>query len=510
MRYYDILISGAPPSFPSTPNGMTWSSHPLGDNTADPGAQEIIMSIEMQDSTYPTEKSVLEIKGVSWEQIKDNGQLIGKFIKVYAGMKPGLPIATSQSVHVGQLFQGRIVNSYGNWEGTEMSIALQFGTGMLEQSPSSNGQPSSGQSSDGQSSDGNPTPQIQYMREIEKYRYKRTGFRSIDRMPYPRGRTSRQPVVGVTDIANGGNGGGVGGGFDLSGFGVFQGLAGGFFGGGTPGLSKPLNLIHNMMPNMKLADAIHATLSRVFPQAKLNINISPLLKLNYQDAGMYQTMDQYASYIQKLSNSILGVKNYSGVHMSSHGNQIDVWDTSITSIEQGIISVIDLIGQPTWIEQQWIHVKTVLRPDLHINDIVELPQGIGMVGVGPNVNFLGQSPQRTNLSYSGKFRIFKIVHEGDFRSPHGQDWCTNYEMEPLNTETDQSKAADNAQKVDQQQNPNNAPVTNNPPAAPGDITPGDLPGVQSRWPLGVIPPQPNIRSPNAPLGSIFKRSVRRY
>lgn len=195
--------------------------------------------------------------------------------------------------------------------------------------------------------------------------------------------------------------------------------------------------------------------------------------------------------------------------MSSHGNQIDVWDTSILPIEEGIISVVDLIGQPTWIEQQWVHVKTVLRPDLHINDIVTLPATI--FGVGQGVNFLGQSPQRDNLSYSGKFRIFKILHEGDFRSPHGQDWCTNYEMEPLNAETDQSKAADNANNVDQQQNPNNAPVTNNPPAAPGDITPGDLPGVQlQRFPLGVVPPQPNIRSPVVSFGSLFKRSPRKF
>jgi hypothetical protein len=258
---------------------------------------------------------------------------------------------------------------------------------------------------------------------------------------------------------------------------------------------------------MPLSSAIRETLSRAFPQAKLNINISPLLKLNYQDAGMYGNMNQYAAYIHSFSNSILGVKGYSGVHMSAHDNQIDVWDTSRIPIESGIISVTDLIGQPTWIEQQWIHVKTVLRPDLHINDVVTLPPTI--VGVQQGVNFLGQSPQRSNLSYSGKFRIFRVLHEGDFRSPHGQDWCTNYEMEPVNTETEQSKAADTVEKSNQQQNPTNTPPTTNPPAAPGDITPSDLPAVQMRKSsLWVFPRVPNVQPPAAPFGSMFKRSSR--
>jgi hypothetical protein len=40
--------------------------------------------------------------------------------------------------------------------------------------------------------------------------------------------------------------------------------------------------------------------------AQLNIKISQGLKLAYQDAGMYQSMAQYAVYIKKLSHSILG------------------------------------------------------------------------------------------------------------------------------------------------------------------------------------------------------------
>jgi hypothetical protein len=89
-----------------------------------------------------------------------------------------------------------------------------------------------------------------------------------------------------------------------------------FFGGGGSGagggLAVPLNFIHNMMPNMPLSSAIQETLGKVFPNADLKVLISSALKLGYQDSGMYQNLTQYASYIKKLSHSIMGTGDTRG------------------------------------------------------------------------------------------------------------------------------------------------------------------------------------------------------
>jgi hypothetical protein len=304
----------------------------------------------------------------------------------------------------------------------------------------------------------------------------------------------------------------------MSGFGVdTPGQGGDLFGGGIPGLSAPLNLIHNLMPNMPLSSAIQETLGKAFPGANISTNIHPGLKLPYQDAGMYQNMKQFAGYIKNLSQSILVTKNYGGVHMSSHGNNIDVWDGTQPPINTGLVSVIDLIGQPGWIDQQRVHVKCVLRADLHINDSFTLPPGIPMLQ-SADANVLGAggaaSPQRGHVTVEGMvFRIYKILHVGDFRSPHGADWSTNYEAQVASESgltppgTDPGTSVTNS---NQNQNPNNSPTNQDsplPPAQPSDLPTIGNPNPQSR----VFPVLPYDRQSKIVFGSVYnRRSVRRY
>jgi hypothetical protein len=205
-----------------------------------------------------------------------------------------------------------------------------------------------------------------------------------------------------------------------------NGITTSLFGGGGGGLSliKPLNLIHNLMPNMPLKDGIQQTLSKAFPKAKLNILIREGLKLAYQDAGMHQNLDQYSQYIQKLSNSIAGTKNYLGVHMSSHSDTIDVWDGT-TPVTEGVISNIDLIGQPTWIDINKISIKTVLRADLHVGGTVTLPPTL--INVTEQSTQAWTSEQKATITFTGSFLITKVLHIGDFRNPDGSSWSSNYE-----------------------------------------------------------------------------------
>jgi hypothetical protein len=110
-----------------------------------------------------------------------------------------------------------------------------------------------------------------------------------------------------------------------AGLGPASGIVSQIFGGGGT-IANPLNLIHNMMPNMPLSAAIQQTLKTAFPGAKINMSISPGMLLPTQDAGMYQSLTQYAAYINQLSQSILKIPGYTGIQMSSHGTSLDIWD----------------------------------------------------------------------------------------------------------------------------------------------------------------------------------------
>jgi hypothetical protein len=207
--------------------------------------------------------------------------------------------------------------------------------------------------------------------------------------------------------------------------GVISSFFGGGGGGPGSGLAAPLNFIHNLQPNKPLSSAIQETLSKVFPSAEIRMRISPLLKLAYQDAGMYQNFTQYASFIKNLSHSILGIKGYAGINFLAIGNKITVTDfTQKGGVTQ--ISVLDLIGQPTWINQNQCEITCVLRGDLQPDDIIQLPQNI-MYAIGQGGGAIAGNPdQRNQLSFSGTFRIVQMHHTGDFRNPDGVQWSTHY------------------------------------------------------------------------------------
>src|SRR5215831_9103925 len=125
MRYYSVAIAGAPASFPVRyDGGAQWGTEVNGRH--DPGAQQVEFQIEELRPDLPNSESTLTVQGVTFQQIKDTGFLIGKPIAVFGGMRPGLPIATAQAPKAGLLMQAQIIRAWGNWIGTEMSIGMTF------------------------------------------------------------------------------------------------------------------------------------------------------------------------------------------------------------------------------------------------------------------------------------------------------------------------------------------------------------------------------------------------
>ncbi len=425
MRYYDIRLAGGGGMY-----GSGWTSHP-GGNVADPGAQEILMNLEVFNATDDAANSMaaspdstIEIKGVSWEQIKHSNELVRQPVSVYGGMKPGLELATLQSRNAGQLVTGTISRTWGSWVGTEMSLGMSFiavashasmegaglSSGLTGSATAGTAAPSAGGTS--------ATPS---MLEAQTFRTNRTGFRSLDRRGFARGRSpSVSPHFDLGSIGT------LVGGLGSLGSGTssFGGIVSSLVGAGVPGLTQPLNLIHNMMENMPLSGAIAQTLSTAFPQLAAKIAISPMLKLNYQDAGVYQNIQQYAAYILNLSRSILGAKNYLGVHVAVDKNKAIIYDGTIP-LASGTVDAIDLIGQPTWIDYNIIEVKVVMRSGFMIGGKITIPPGTLINFAGPGSVIQNNTQQRIHVTMEGiTGTIIKINHIGDFRNPDGNYWCT--------------------------------------------------------------------------------------
>ena len=120
MRYYDIAISD-----PKSGSILKhYSSHPGGG--FDPGALRVELDIPVTTFDTVIGSGNARVWGVSIQDIGQASDLNMKNIIVSAGMKQGLPLANpAQS---GVIVQGIILQAFGNWQDTNMTLDLQIGS----------------------------------------------------------------------------------------------------------------------------------------------------------------------------------------------------------------------------------------------------------------------------------------------------------------------------------------------------------------------------------------------
>jgi hypothetical protein len=115
-RYYDITL---------TPEGASkpvrrWTSHPNG--VFDPGALNVEFDIPVTTYGTPVGGQSITIEGVPLADLLQAQQFAGMKFSMKGGMLAGLPLANPKQsglITVGQVFQ-----TFGNWEGTEMTLDL--------------------------------------------------------------------------------------------------------------------------------------------------------------------------------------------------------------------------------------------------------------------------------------------------------------------------------------------------------------------------------------------------
>jgi len=128
MRYYDLSLYKPDDKDTKTPI-YTWTSHPKG--KFDPCALGISFDAMVCSMDTPAGGTPIRLTGIHQEDLKQstrfgqhidsNGKLQPGLLAVLkGGMEQGLPLANP--AQKGVLLRGQILQSFGNWEGTDMTL----------------------------------------------------------------------------------------------------------------------------------------------------------------------------------------------------------------------------------------------------------------------------------------------------------------------------------------------------------------------------------------------------
>ena len=127
MRYYDIQIFDPSKDGKSDVLLKQYSSHKNG--AYNPGALMIEFDILRFGESTPHGETHLTIWGIGPKEMQQARQdLFGKRIKIFLGMKQGLPLAGKFKAP-GLVLDGTINKVFGNWQGTDLRLDFVIVTG---------------------------------------------------------------------------------------------------------------------------------------------------------------------------------------------------------------------------------------------------------------------------------------------------------------------------------------------------------------------------------------------
>ena len=189
--------------------------------------------------------------------------------------------------------------------------------------------------------------------------------------------------------------------------------------------SQPGNFSFMWKKGQKLGDVVTQVLQTAFQQQgySVSLNISSNLVLTQDESGVYETLQQFASYVKGVSQDIMG-GIYPGVSITLSNNVLKVYDG--TQAGDPLISIAqqDLIGQVTWLDAFTIQFNTVLRSDIQVGTIVKLPELAGAQAVtGTN----SQSNARAKNTFQGTWTVSFMRHVGNSRAPDAQSWISTFQ-----------------------------------------------------------------------------------
>jgi hypothetical protein len=310
LRYYEISLT---PQGSTTPTRV-WNSHPNG--IRDPGALNVMFDMPILPYGTPAGGQSITIEGISLQDLTQAQQFAGQTLTMKAGMKaPGLPLINPNQA--GTILSGLVFQSFGNWEGTEMTLDLVL-----------------------------------------------------------------YPSIYTSD--------------------------------------NPGNLTLIWPQGERLSDALLHCLQVAYPNFPITITISPDYVNDHDEHHASTTLEDLAMFVGDYTEQQFNRR----VDISIQRGEVIVYDSTY---KPGPIqfNFTDFVGQPTWIEPNTIQIKTVLRADIGLGDIVKMPEGLqNAPGVITTTGASLPSSIKYKSTFQNTFTVIESRAVGNFRSPDGASWCS--------------------------------------------------------------------------------------
>jgi hypothetical protein len=188
--------------------------------------------------------------------------------------------------------------------------------------------------------------------------------------------------------------------------------------------ASPANLTFTWAKGTTLDNDIKQTLQTAYPDSQVDVKIMSLTATQ-DEVGCYNTMEEFASFVLDLSQTLNTDPSYGGVQVARHGKVIEVSDGTIAPDTKNILFQ-DLIGQPTWIGPSKIQFNCPIRADIAVGDRIQMPKAV------TTATQAEQSAQAADRSqFQGQFTVAMVRHVGRFREPHAESWITTFNANAL-------------------------------------------------------------------------------
>ncbi|WP_230951900.1 hypothetical protein [Burkholderia cepacia] len=191
-------------------------------------------------------------------------------------------------------------------------------------------------------------------------------------------------------------------------------------------LDNPGNIVLNWKAAQPLGPALTNALQVAYPGVPIQMSISDRLVQNHDEVHFSATLQELAMFIQGITRGHFLGTDYGGVRVTLSSGRFLIWDDTFEP-PQIQIEFKDLIGQPTWVENNVMVFKTVLRSDLQVGARVLMPRGLqnspGMV-TATQQSFPSTNKDYYQTAFQGLFQISELRHIGSYRSPAGTSWVT--------------------------------------------------------------------------------------
>lgn len=189
--------------------------------------------------------------------------------------------------------------------------------------------------------------------------------------------------------------------------------------------SNPGNYTLNWQKGKSLQSALQNTLTGLIkPRGgtalPVSIHISGSYVNNHHVVHTAKTLEGLAAIVHTLTQ----YDTNGPVHITIQRGTVFVFDSTYQPAPVQI-QFNDLIGQPTWVNVNTMQIKTVLRSDLQIGSIIQMPQGYqnepGFVTVTQSAL---PSSLRYKSTFTRQFQVIQVRQIGNFRSSDSGEWAT--------------------------------------------------------------------------------------